>query len=611
MYRPSLQRSFPTIVLSSLVTTCGLFGQGAPGNPCDPTITGIRIGQFLYNPEAHTAGHDTADQGTLTPQGVFHVALGRPVTLLEGALGDSAVGYLGSLGYSSNILQPLAGPLVPPGSHILGDFVTEPGGGGGGGGFFPLPYFGTSLVPTGKSGSGFYQLPYSGVTVVPDTEVHLGANHPITGIPMQYQFTIPNEAKVFGHAGSGDRFYEFIDSQENPTGVAEIRHVDGTVVVLASYPSPNPTLRTYRTKHILDPFDNRVTFEYGPGASGPGSGLLDRIHYPNGITEVWNFDPAWAQNVPFTGIELTYLNAPPGIDLTWGMVFAPTAEGEFPFAGGRLFRIYYPKSEYLQTPAAGSLYTLNATDAYVVYEFQANGTDPYLLVTDIYQARAAAIIPDAVLPNPLKTLHVDYGLSGTQNPQYRVTGQTLAQHGETTSFSYGFHTGQATDLVQYIYETSSIATITTTELDLEGRPVSITIAPDASTAVGMPRFYESDPPQVGPTGEPFSSVPWSGEPTSLTWTFEYGGCSVCRKPIKIRDPSLRETLFSYFPDTGLIDTITTLNPANPATTVEHKFTWEKEREKGRSPLASVTMYHHFACHDTSLSRCLAQSGGFR
>lgn len=582
-------------VLAFLV--CGAsFGQKNPKDDCPKTIVGFPQSLVQYHNSRYEDG-GSSSRLSITAGGNLTFDLVHPTPFLEGKIGQTALNHINAISYYGNQVELLSAghkfPLMDAvAGHLAGEPVTPPDPWG------PLNALkARNCKPDNETGcpadplcavcTPLYINTGTGSVTRCACGVEVGGN-PISGHGVARLPNVvhrPNMGSGGGGAfefsapGRGERFYQFLNQSYHPTSsfpAAELRYQDGTILQYEMYTGVDTQRYNYRTKHIIDPHDNKITFTYQST-----SNYLETIQYPNGILERWTYIVDWAPSSVHSLINVEYdfvpgVAADPSLDLDqfkWSMLFKKEG-GAYPFAGHTLFRVFYPKSQFLANPASFlDPYALSPINSYTVFEFEYEtkpvtvGSQQYSvpLLSNIKQYRAENVTHSGLLGG-VTTFAVTY----ESTFPYRVQSQTLPYlDAMSLSFSYTVVNGKVTE----IRETDLLQNKRTVRMDAMGRPYEIELEA-GDNASGRPRKYEDAATKAA------LAPHHADEPASIKWIYAYGGsCSSCPKPTSITDPSGRVTRYEYDPNTGYVSKVTVPNPAygqpgEPAT-VDYTFTYNK------------------------------------
>ena len=141
---------------------------------------------------------------------------------------------------------------------------------------------------------------------------------------------------------------------------AEVRHYDGTIERYEPTPLPfvdgarGLTGQYWELAWVRDPFDNQTDYVYD------GQHVLQRVEYPGGLVEHWNWSPAWLATywpTQHSALEIWFEDTAGQQDLsslTYAMVFEN--DGQVTHFGGRMVAHFAQRVPVVATPAAGQVY---------------------------------------------------------------------------------------------------------------------------------------------------------------------------------------------------------------------------------------------------------------
>ncbi|MBZ0152876.1 MAG: hypothetical protein K8J09_15220, partial [Planctomycetes bacterium] len=325
-----------------------------------------------------------------------------------------------------------------------------------------------------------------------------------------------------------------------------------------------------------DDRDNRTNFIYGQ------SGRLERIEYPNGLDEVYNFSPSWIGAAPYlqseySGVDISLVVRATGQPIAGKGkkllfkhpkdVYGQVIPGCRPFAGDLLFRQYFESCRILDdvaNPSGNETYdipqNLDAPTKMQVMEYSyVPGTT---LLASVSQFTCSDIY-DANKSNVSEIVAYEYANLGGRA---RVAVEVRQMEGVRFHFYYTFKT------LKDKHEQYAVETITQTDeqggvyvrtLDDYGRVVSETITPQVGAGI---ESRLGDPLAAGQV-----------EPASLTRNYEYAtpNCACGDSPTAVIDVTAnRRSDYVYDPMTGLLLQESHPNPAGGAGHADTVYMWQ-------------------------------------
>ncbi len=388
----------------------------------------------------------------------------------------------------------------------------------------------------------------------------------------------------FNHVGSSQGVH-FYNSDTGPGALERhpgggtpymIQHLpDGTSIRYDRYNVSPVYGDQFRPVWIRDAFDNLWTYQYSTGSPS----RLEKLTYPSGLEEHWDFDPAWAQVAGYSGVEITYTNvaqagsigagAVTASDLTWGMLFKHSGSWTEPFNGAELFRIFHPKTPYLPTLAdENSLYALTPSSEHFVEEFEYASHGGRRRISKQFYGRSASM---TTAPLALKANAIwEYGVQNGRT----VVNKFIDRFGDATTYS--FTVDSTNSFHEYMTVTDAYATVTEYKFDERYRIVRKTVTPSADYN-GLPRQFDPENTALGANA--------IAEPTTQVWTHEYGAAScTCGGPTKVTSPTGREVEYTWEPLSGRMLSRTETNPSNitgAPSTVSTEWEWTWNPAQGR------------------------------
>ena len=358
--------------------------------------------------------------------------------------------------------------------------------------------------------------------------------------------------------------------------IARVKRADGCIWDFEPTGIVGTTQRIWRLRRSIDVAGNVETMEYD------ALGRIQRIKFPSGAWESW----FWEEDASLPRITVTYEVDGDGIadssaaeqSLRWGMEFTPQDGNRRPFAGARLYRIFYPKTPYVTAPDQNSLFGTSPTSSHLVIEVEyvdlaVNGTT-WPRVWRTHEYRSATLW--AAAPGT-KTIieELTYQVLHGRARVVKVEDRHTILDSSSFDFEYAaFHGAGTIKTAAQVRLTDPRGTLTTYYLDEFLRKTRIVIDPSDDPS-GRPRKYDS---YFGQGGLQLA------EPQTVQWEFIYGasGCG-CDRPSEIRGPgpngSTRSVLASY-DAWGKPISRTIPNPSSDASpaTITQSWTWSRQTE---------------------------------
>jgi RHS repeat-associated protein len=420
-----------------------------------------------------------------------------------------------------------------------------------------------------------------------------------------------NAASTWTGVGHSAELVYYQLGSGSPTQHIRIKLPSGSIMEFEPLPGTgaNNSRTSWRIKRVYDPYDNVMEFTHD------STGRLIRIDYPSGVAESWAWDEDAGTSL--SRITVTYdLDGDQVFDeydavnpewneraLRWGMEFEDQGSDDRPFVGARMTRMFYPATPYVTAPDENSLFGTTATVGHLVLQLGYTGIEAEEggtqepRVTSVVEYRVANLW-DAAPDIPTPIVGIEYqALWGRLRVVTQEDRHTLLTSAAWT-FGYTEFWGSASDpqrRAKRIKLTDPRGTETATLLDDVGRKTEVVVTPDGFKG-GLPRASEG----FGPA-----------EPTSLTWSFSYGGSSCgCGKPTQIVAPgptagTTRTTSWTW-DSWGFPLTKTFPNPSSEAAPNELTHTWLWSRSPGTSLLGhSATVLTGFTTADGSWTGQLA------
>lgn len=358
----------------------------------------------------------------------------------------------------------------------------------------------------------------------------------------------------------------------SPTQTVEVRHSDGTI---ASYRKTASTFRDIEQNRVgewwelawtRDAFDNQTTYTYGT------YGELQRVDYPDGLVEKWNYKPSWVSGWSnCTAIEVTYEDSSAATVVPgFAMVFADVVEGgeTHRYFDGKMIAYIAQPAPKVDDAASGQLFDVaTSQDVREITEFvYGTGANEHDVVAVKKRWYAGSGYPSATQVAALSsetTLETVYETGTGRVSQHTVAPASL---GLITQYRY--------DEFVATYDLATTPPLST--VTIEGPDHNKEIR-EFDPVTG--RVYKTivDP---GPNGKPrqaegqFGSIAFSPEPDRMAVAFLFDDTCVCQKPIVVLSGPVdgagdfigtaRSVSYTYDPSTKALLTETVVNPSTEA-----------------------------------------------
>lgn len=357
----------------------------------------------------------------------------------------------------------------------------------------------------------------------------------------------------------------------------EVRREDGSVSRFAPVQPLGPQSGTlWHLTEVRDPYDNVATYSYDH------LHRLERIDFPSGLQQHFDYAPSWAfgglahcLEVRYTQISGSYVHAMP--ERTWGLVFeGPLGPYGGHHFGSRLVRTYSaPRRVLVDQAQAGQPHVIGSNStafAQIVHTFAYDTMARQVTESQVVHVGtqfAATLVSGSGLPERAIE-RLTHG-SGTDK---RVVRQELLMYGACVDYSYSSSGCRTTDLadlppgamlsatIVHTYQTGG-AVAESRRFEFyppTGRIYSVTQTP-SDDMFGRPRAH--DPGNVG-IGAGARGV----EPERITRYFVFDPSCGCQKPSELRWIAnrggvdyTRTTRFEYDPVNKLLTARHELNQA--------------------------------------------------
>ena len=231
--------------------------------------------------------------------------------------------------------------------------------------------------------------------------------------------------------GDGSIVYMHWDANGARRPYFEVRTVQGAISryqLLAT----SGNVREYRLVEFVDEHDNATHYRHDT------HGRVTAVYRPDGVTEQWNYAPAWAAGwgASYSGVEVSYYDRVnnQAIDgSTYCMVFHATGQGAF--RQDRLYRVYHAKTQRLPalagSPGASEfgVPTAPVAEVHPVFEFSYVGA----LVSKIEYLTADDVLAGSSESSKQVVAEYEYSVAGDRS---RVSREQLPMLGLDRVYTY-------------------------------------------------------------------------------------------------------------------------------------------------------------------------------